>query len=323
MRYTKQAISLAGQIEILRKRGLIIDDETECLKVLNRISYFRMAGYWRPLEKDKSVHIFKPNSHFHSVVLLYQFDLELKILIFSAIQQIEIAVRTKMIQHIAMKHGPFWFIDIHLSKNNSTFTTCINNLRKELKRSYDEFIKEHFQKYDEPDFPPAWKTLEVASFGTLSKLFQNLNDNKIKKKIAHDFNIPTADCMESWLQSLTIIRNACAHHARLWNAHIPITPQIACKMRGDWIVHLDFPQTRLYSFICTIAYWLNAIDDKNTFRQDLKTLIVKYPSVDIRAMGFHKDWQEESLWHNNNSKNQPSTQTAYSVWSKILKWLHF
>jgi len=298
MRYTKQAISLAEQIEILRKRGLIIDDETECLKVLNNVSYFRMAGYWRPMEKDKTLHLFKPNSHFHNVVLLYQFDSELKVLIFTAIQQIEIAVRTKMIQNIAIKHGPFWFMDSGLAKDYTTYTICISNIRKELKRTYDEFIIEHFLKYDEPEYPPAWKTLEVASIGTLSKLFQNLSDNKIKKRIAHEFNIPTADCMESWLQSLTIVRNACAHHGRLWNAHIPITPQIACKMRGDWISHHDFPQTRIYSFICSIAYWLNAIDENNKFASELKALITKYPSADIHAMGFHKDWLEEALWKN-------------------------
>ena len=167
-----------------------------------------------------------------------------------------------------------------------------------LRRSKEDFIKEHFARYTKPTFPPAWKTLEVASIGTLSKLFQNLSDNKIKKRIAHEFNIPTADCLESWLQSLTIVRNACAHHGRLWNAHIPITPQIACKMRGDWISHHDFPQTRIYSFICSIAYWLNAIDENNKFASELKALITKYPSADIHAMGFHKDWLEEALWKN-------------------------
>ena len=46
-------------------------------------------------------------------------------------------------------------------------------LRTELGRCRDEFILEHFQKYDSPEFPPSWKTLEVASFGTLSKLYNN------------------------------------------------------------------------------------------------------------------------------------------------------
>ena len=68
MIYTKQAITLEGQINILKQRGLILDDEDETLNVLGHISYFRLAGYWRPLEQDKQRHIFKPNNHFTSDV---------------------------------------------------------------------------------------------------------------------------------------------------------------------------------------------------------------------------------------------------------------
>jgi abortive infection bacteriophage resistance protein len=61
---------------------------------LGHISYFRLAGYWRPLKQDKQRHNFKPNSHFSTVVSLYCFDTELRMLLFSAIQQFEIAVHT-------------------------------------------------------------------------------------------------------------------------------------------------------------------------------------------------------------------------------------
>ena len=279
MIYTKQAITLEDQINILKQRGLILNDEDETLDVLGHISYFRLAGYWRPLEQDKQRHIFKPNSHFSTVVSLYRFDTELRMLIFSAIQQIEIAVRTKMIQHVALKHA-----------------FCLNNLKQELSRSSDEFIKEHFRKYSSPSFPPVWKTLEVASMGTLSKLYNNLNDFKVRKRIAHDFNLPEHQCMGSWLRSLTVVRNACAHHARLWNAHISITPQTSVKMRGTWINDLQFPQDKLYPQLCCIAYWLNSIDANNHFTSDVKALLAKYPMADVRAMGFTANWKTEPLW---------------------------
>lgn len=296
MRYTKQALSLAEQIDILRQRGLLIDDEALCLNALSNISYFRLAGYWRPFEQDKEQHIFKSGSRFSSVVQLYWFDSELKIIIFAAIQRIEIAVRTKMIQHVAKKHGPFWFIDETLAIDHETFEACLSSLRRELSRTSDEFIREHFLKYDEPEFPPAWKTLEVASMGTLSKLYSNLNDYKVRKKIAHEFNIPEHLCMASWLRSLTVIRNACAHHTRLWNAHVPIAPQMSGRMRGFWIRNFNFPADRLYSPLCCIAYWLQSIDTYNTFTSDIKALLSKYPTVDPIAMGFVRGWKDEVLW---------------------------
>ena len=90
--YTNRALSIEEQIVRLKENGLIIDDEKAAYKYLSIISYFRLASYWRPMEK--SPHQFKPNSRFDNALSLYYFDKELRALIFSAIQSIEIALRT-------------------------------------------------------------------------------------------------------------------------------------------------------------------------------------------------------------------------------------
>ena len=80
-----------------------------------------------------------------------------------------------------------------LYDSESKFLENLNAIDREIKRSKEDFIKEHFAKYNRPDFPPAWKTLELVSFGTLSKLYYNFSDNKIKKRIARRFR---GDCGE-------------------------------------------------------------------------------------------------------------------------------
>ena len=70
MRYMKQPASLEEQIDLLKRRGLMIDDEAEAFAVLERVSYFRLASYWRVMEEDKAQHVFKPNSHFSNVLTL-------------------------------------------------------------------------------------------------------------------------------------------------------------------------------------------------------------------------------------------------------------
>jgi len=235
MRYNKQPISISDQIDILKKRGLIFNDELKAKNILENISYFRLAGYWRTMEQDSSRHIFCAGSHFEDVVDRYNFDSELKTLIFAAIQQIEISVRTRIIHFFSLAHGAFWFLDDTLAEDEDLFNENLSYLRTELSRSHDEFIAEHFRKYDEPDMPPAWKTFEVASFGTLSKLYKNMNDNVVKKQVARSFNIPQHKCLQSWLATLTIVRNTCAHHARLWNAHFSMVPRTNERMRGKWI----------------------------------------------------------------------------------------
>ncbi len=70
------------------------------------------------------------------------------------------------------------------------FQSNLARVRTEVARSKESYIKEHFQEYDDPDLPPVWKTLEVVSLGTLSKLISNFSDNNAKNLVAADFRLP-------------------------------------------------------------------------------------------------------------------------------------
>ncbi len=296
MKYTKHPITLSEQIDLLKQRGLIIDDETETTVVLERISYFRLASYWRVMEEDKVQHVFKPNSHFSNVLTLYQFDSELKALVFNSIQRIEIAVRTRIIQQFSMKYGSFWFMDKQLFVSEDIFQRNLTSLRNLVERSIEDFVLEHFLRYDEPDMPPAWKSLEIATLGILSRIYSNFSDNALKKQVARSFTIPQHEFMRNWLENLTIIRNVCAHHARLWNRSFVVRPSLPHYLQLPWITDRSFPIIRLYPQLCCIAYWLRAIDPQSTFVADLKALLMKYPTVDVAAMGFPHSWRQEPLW---------------------------
>ena len=54
-------------------------------------------------------------------------------------------------------------------------------LYKEVNRSTETFIKHYKQKYSDPENPPAWMSLEVATLSLLSKLFSNLKKGNEKK----------------------------------------------------------------------------------------------------------------------------------------------
>ena len=95
--YTKQALSISEQIELLKSRGLNIADSSKAVKFLGEVSYFRFVQYLRPMEEDKTTHQFKPNSRFEDAVALYNFDIELRDLMFKAVQRLEIALRTKTV----------------------------------------------------------------------------------------------------------------------------------------------------------------------------------------------------------------------------------
>ena len=72
--YSKEPHTIDQQIARLRERGFHIEPEDRAEEILSNISYYRLAGYWWPMQSDKVRHIFKPNSRFKDVVSLYNFD---------------------------------------------------------------------------------------------------------------------------------------------------------------------------------------------------------------------------------------------------------
>lgn len=248
------------------------------------------------MESDKIRHIFKPNSYFENAVYLYEFDRDLRELIFTAIQAIEIASRSKMIHHIYLRYGAFWFINTSLFRDANIHCKCMDQVRLELGRTREEFIIGHAAKYSEPDVPPVWKTLEVTSFGTLSKLFCNFSDNHIKKRIAREFNLLQHLVLESWIKSAVVLRNYLAHHSRVWNRKYPIKPNMTTPLRGNWVTPPIGNYDKLYSQLCYLQYLLNVIRPNNNFTQRLHALLGSHPNVDIAAMGFPHNWQDQPLW---------------------------
>lgn len=296
MRYSKQPLDFTDILKLLKSRGLIIRDESKAIECLKVISYFRLDNYFHPMESDKILHTFKSNSYFENAVSLYAFDCKLRVLIFSAIQSAEIALRSKMIHHFSLCYGAFWFTDYTCFRNRDIFDKCLSQIKQELSRTREDFIIEHQNKYSDPVFPPVWKTLEVTSFGTLSKLFCNFSDNHVKKKIAREFNLPQHLVLESWIKSAVVLRNCLAHHSRIWNRKFPVRPQVNVALRGNWIKPLVGNADKLYPQLCYLQYMLNVINPQNVFSVRLKDLLAEYTNVDTLAIGFSKDWQNEPLW---------------------------
>lgn len=295
--YTHQALSVTDIVARLKGKGLAFADEAEAVKWLKVISYFRFASYLRPFEVSGTDHVFKPMSSFEKAKALYDFDARLRLLLFDAIQRVEVAVRAKMIQHLSLAHGAFWFMEMGLCGSELLYLKNMSSVQREVERARKEdFIKEHFAKYSRPEFPPAWKTLELSSFGTLSKLYANCNDNGVKKRIARELNLPQHEVLESWLVAIGNLRNACAHHSRVWNRVFPMTPKVDLALRSNWIGNVSMPVNKVYAILCCLQYLLDAVDEANEMRSELKELLKAYPQVDVSAMGFPSGWELEPLW---------------------------
>lgn len=303
--YSKPAISYQEQLQQLKDRGLIIENDPKCLSLLENISYYRLSGYWYPmLELPKSHHIFKPNSFFNSAFNLYCFDRELRKLISSELEKIEIAIRAKMIYILSHSNGAFWFNDPSLFSDKVKWNNTINKLTQEYNRSHEEFIVAFKRNYNDP-MPPSWIILEISSFGTLSSLFQNLKRGYSKRSIARYFGLDEST-FESWIHGIAYIRNICAHHSRLWNKSLRISPAMPNNPSNQWLSVLSvtnsntgavtFINNRTYYILSMIIYFSQIINPTNKLKSKFFALLKKYPNVDPTAMGFTPNWKNEVIW---------------------------
>lgn len=63
MIYSKAATTIEEQIVKLQKRGLIIADESVAKHFLLNVGYYRLAGYWWPMQSDKVDPVRTPSLH--------------------------------------------------------------------------------------------------------------------------------------------------------------------------------------------------------------------------------------------------------------------
>lgn len=294
MDYNKPALSITEQLIAMQKRGLIVNDTAKAEMFLSFVSYFRFAAYMRVFEQQD--HRFRCGTTFEQVAALYSFDVELRKLIFGTVQRIEIALRSQVIHQFSLAHGPFWFLDASLAIDQPKFAENLATLQREIEHTKEGFIKEHTIKYGAANFPPAWKVLELVPFGCLTRLYRNFADTSIRKRIARTFGVSKPDALESWMIAINVLRNHCAHHARVWNRLFTQMPQLPPVMPNAWVNVTGIAPTSCYAILCCLVYWLNAIDPQNSFVVELKSLFAKYPTVKPSAMGFTNGWEHEDLW---------------------------
>jgi len=293
--YTKPPLTVQEQINLLKNRGLQIDDEAKAERYLKNISYYRLSGYMYPFLKDKALHIYKEGTKFVDIINLYRFDRELRLLVFSAIEKIEIAIRS----HIGYEFSvglkdPFWFTNIANFSDTVRYETFRKELDTNLNRSKDVFIKHFKNTYSDP-MPPIWITSEILPLGQLSVLYDITAKIPPRKAVADYFGIKDV-VLISWLHTLAYVRNICAHHARLWNKDLRIPVKLPIKVVNKWLSVKSIANNKMFVVLAIISYLLDAITPTNTFRNKVKTLLQKYPDIDTAAMGFPKNWQSDQFW---------------------------
>ncbi len=296
MKFNKAALTFEQQADRLLKRGLIADKEV-LAKRLQVVSYYRLSAYWHTFRQaDETLF---PGTTLEQVWRRYVFDRQLRLLVMDAIERVEIALRTQLVNLLSIRYGPFG----HCDRANLPGLTVdqhrkfMDKIREEAGRSREDFV-EHFKvKYCSESDLPLWMAAELLTFGGMLTLFRSV-EKPIKQEIAVRYGI-TDVVLESWLLALNHVRNLCAHHARLWNRGFSDkSPAIPHERKHPlWHKPVTITGDRVFGILTVLHFMLRQTAPQSAWRDRFIALCERYPEIPRRFMGFPDHWMDSPLWH--------------------------
>lgn len=295
MLFQKPPINHKQQLEKLKSRGLVISDESFALHCLEHHNYYRLSAYRFPLAVQGNPDQFLPKTTFEDLWGLYNFDRQLRLLVVEAVKRLEISVRSRWAYILALSAGPLAYEYFANFSNQPRHTSDMEILDKELSRSKEDFVKHYSQKYKMPR-PPIWAVCEIMSFGLLSRFYENIKLDKIRKDIAATYDLSPI-VLKSLLEHSVYIRNLCAHHARLWNRLLTITVTLPKHKPQDIVKSLNSAEDRkIYNTLVLLAHILNIVEPANHWTNRVRALIHSQRFLVVQHMGFPSDWESRPIW---------------------------
>lgn len=304
MKYTKLPQTFEQQADLLISRGMV-GDRAIMVARLAATNYYRLSGYWQPFRQSNPANPkapldnFKPDTTFDEIWCRYVFDRKLRLLVMDAVERIEVAVRTQLTYHHAHDHGPFAYATEPTSLpklNAGEFATFVLRVTEEIDRSKDTFAEHFRSKYgDNHRFLPAWMLAEVMTFGTTLTFYRGAS-KKVKQSVATGFGMPEA-VFDSWLLTLNVVRNICAHHGRLWNRELGVKPFVPrINDYPDWHTPVKVENKRMFG-VLTICKWsLDRIAPQSSWTSRLQSLVDLSPRIPLVSMGFPVNWRACPIW---------------------------
>ena len=313
MHYQKPPLTIPQQIIKLKERGLLLGDEARVTQYLNGIGYYRLSAYFLPFidrNENQTNHCFLADTEFEQVLQLYIFDRKLRLIVMEAMERIEVAIRTQWANELTVSdNDAHAYMKPELFKDPWKHQKNMAKVAGELSGSSETFVTHYLSKYKQPYLPPTWAMAETLSFGSLSHWYANTADNKAKGRIAKSVGIPTVETMEGVLHALTLVRNTCAHHSRLWNRQF--TKPIPYIKRLSQILQINEsqgssggiqkqPSKKLFNYLVVTVHMMKTIQPSTQWQERLSEHLSQLNSQQQAATGFPADWQTHSFWSGEN-----------------------
>lgn len=294
--YPKKIMSIEEQIESYKNSSITITNEYNLKTALKTIGFYRLRGYAFQFYDNKTK-TYAPGFTVDTLLKIYSFDQQLSHIIFNMLSKIEIAIRTRLCDALLSKYNDALVLyDPEAFYDKRIFWKNLASISSEIARSKDVFITHNFNNHD--GHIPIWAAVEVLSLGTISKIIKNLASGagSSYEKFSSYYTFitpkginrrPQIKTLSSWLQTITVLRNRCAHNARLYNRTISTVPEILIR---DKVPSQRYAGT--YQAILAMKYLRPDDYTWNEFVDNLEQLITEYTDfIELNRLNFPADWQ--------------------------------
>lgn len=327
--YDKPPLSHSALVERMQDRGLLVPDVARAERYVRSIGYYRLSPYMIPF-RYRGSDDFRVGVAFDDLLDLYVFDRKLRLLVLDALERVEVAVRSALTDHMAQAHGAFWYLDpIHFrdARRYRDFLRmvrddCSQQLLAEPEQTdgtlvHQSALEHYLLTYACPELPPSWIVMERLTLGQVEHLIGNLKLRSDRTAIAKSLGI-TEPLLVSWMRTFVRVRNICAHHGRLWNAVLGVSPALPTSPTVAWLADraavADSParRTRLYPVLVALQSLLSTLSPGSSWAWRLKSLIDDHPGLPLAAMGMPDGWFQDPFWSQRITR--PSEQPPNRLW---------
>lgn len=293
------------QVQIMKNKGLIIDDEYAVKEILLRENYFFISGYRHPFMESDKLKKYKEDTNFRELYALFNFDRQLRNIMFKYLLVIENNLKSVFSYQLSKNYG-FKEKDYLKPSNFNTSSEKarqVNDLLRKIKRQIRVNGGQHsatthyIYNYG---YVPFWVAIKVLSFGIVCELYSIMKKSD-QEEIANVFHMKIEE-LNLFLPILANYRNLCAHEDILYD-HKTATMIPANLYHRELNIdnNVNFTQGRndLFALVLILKYilrdeefrtFLHEIDyEVSILEGKLKTIKI---DVILNKMGFTKDYMK-------------------------------
>ena len=296
------------QLDILKSKGLTIEDYDSAKETLLRENYFFLNGYRSPFLVTGSKR-FIDGATFEELHSLFKFDRFFRNIIFKNLLIVENNYKSIFSYVLSRKYGykEKDYLNVDNFDRSKEKARQINDLIRKLKRQiringYQHTATSHY--INNYGYIPLWVGVKVLSFGLMGELYSILKEED-KEEIANYYADVDSLALGDYLSILSNYRNLCAHEDILYNHETQ-------KAINDTRFHeaLEIPKVDneyiygkhdIFALIIILKHMLTYTDFKmmmNEIDYEIDWLASKLKSIDVQKvlyrMGFPDNYKQIS-----------------------------